>query len=156
RVLFLDGVIQSTHYGDAPYHESIVHPAMITHSNPKRVAIVGGGEGATLREVLKHGSVEKATMIEIDEDVVDISKEFLPECAEWCFDDERVDSRFEDAMEYFKTAASSDERFDVIIMDALDPNDEIEFAVELYQSESFIGSLYKGLTDSGILAVQVG
>ena len=173
RVLFLDGVIQSTHYGDAPYHESIVHPAMITHSNPKRVAIVGGGEGATLREVLKHGSVEKATMIEIDEDVVDISKEFLPEwsncsdivgSAEWCFDDERVDSRFEDAMEYFKSrfatktlaAASSDERVDVIIMDALDPNDEIEFAVELYQSESFIGSLYKGLTDSGILAVQVG
>ena len=67
RVLFLDGVIQSTLIGDAPYHESIVHPAMITHPNPKRVAIIGGGEGATLREVLKHKTVEEAAMIEIDE-----------------------------------------------------------------------------------------
>jgi hypothetical protein len=67
RMLFLDGVLQSTLYGDAPYHESIVHPAMITHPNPKRVAIIGGGEGATLREVLKHSSVEEAVMIEIDD-----------------------------------------------------------------------------------------
>jgi len=54
KILFLDGIIQSTLYGDAPYHESIVHPAMLVHPGPKRVAIIGGGEGATLREVLKH------------------------------------------------------------------------------------------------------
>ena len=105
RVLFLDGVIQSTLFGDAPYHESIVHPAMITHPNPKRVAIIGGGEGATLREVLKHSTVEEAVMIEIDEVVVKLSREHLPEwqdcsiishhekAAEWCFDDARASTR---------------------------------------------------------------
>ena len=105
RVLFLDGVIQSTLFGDAPYHESIVHPAMITHPNPKRVAIIGGGEGATLREVLKHYTVEEVVMIEIDEGVVKLSNEHLPEwqdcsiishhenAADWCFDDARAITR---------------------------------------------------------------
>eukprot|EP00571_Detonula_confervacea_P016753 CAMPEP_0172296894 /NCGR_PEP_ID=MMETSP1058-20130122/87_1 /TAXON_ID=83371 /ORGANISM="Detonula confervacea, Strain CCMP 353" /LENGTH=754 /DNA_ID=CAMNT_0013005969 /DNA_START=112 /DNA_END=2376 /DNA_ORIENTATION=- len=173
RVLFLDGVIQSTLYGDAPYHESIVHPAMITHPNPKRVAIIGGGEGATLREVLKHSTVEDAVMIEIDEGVVDLSKEHLPQwqdcssiahhekAAEWCFDDERVDARFEDAMAYFidnfpDEKEQEEKAYDVIIMDALDPNDDIEFAVELYTSDTYIQSLYNALTMNGILVVQVG
>jgi len=173
RVLFLDGVIQSTLYGDAPYHESIVHPAMITHPNPKRVAIIGGGEGATLREVLKHSTVEEAAMIEIDEGVVSLSREHLPQwqdcssiahhdkSAEWCFDDERVNARFEDAMAYFidnfsESHKQKEEAYDVIIMDALDPNDEIEFAVELYTSSTYIQSLYNALTSEGILVVQVG
>jgi len=173
RVLFLDGVIQSTLYGDAPYHESIVHPAMITHPNPKRVAIIGGGEGATLREVLKHNTVEEAAMIEIDEGVVQLSKEHLPQwqdcsciahhkqAAEWCFDDERVKAKFEDAMAYFINNFSRDmdqneAAYDIIIMDALDPNDDIEFAVELYTSDIYIQSLYNALTDNGILVVQVG
>ena len=60
RVLFLDGVSQSTREGDASYHESIVHPALIAHDSPERVAIIGGGEGATMREVLKHRTVKKA------------------------------------------------------------------------------------------------
>lgn len=173
RVLFLDGVIQSTLYGDAPYHESIVHPAMITHSNPKRVAIIGGGEGATLREVLKHSTVEEAVMIEIDEGVVDLSREHLPQwqdcssiahhekAAEWCFDDERVNARFEDAMAYFidnfaNDAQQEEEAYDIVIMDALDPNDDIEFAVYLYTSDVYIQSLYNALTSDGILVVQVG
>lgn len=173
RVLFLDGVIQSTLYGDAPYHESIVHPAMITHPNPKRVAIIGGGEGATLREVLKHNTVEEAVMIEIDEGVVELSRQHLPQwqdcssishhekAADWCFDDERVDARFEDAMAYFiDNFADAKEivesKYDIIIMDALDPNDDIPFAVELYTSDIYIKSLYNALTRDGILVVQVG
>lgn len=173
RVLFLDGVIQSTLYGDASYHESIVHPAMITHPDPKRVAIIGGGEGATLREVLKHNTVEDAVMIEIDEGVVDLSRQHLPQwqdcssiahhdgAAEWCFDDERVDARFVDAMAYFINNFSDgkkggEEAYDIVIMDALDPNDDIEFAVELYTSDDYIQSLYNALTMNGILVVQVG
>jgi len=173
RVLYLDGVIQSTLYGDAPYHESIVHPAMITHPNPKRVAVIGGGEGATLREVLKHNTVEEAVMIEIDEGVVELSKENLPQwqdcsdiahhtkAAEWCFDDARVRTRFEDAMAYFVDNFSDgsgheEASYDIIIMDALDPNDDIEFAVELYTSDIYIRSLYNALTTEGILVVQVG
>ena len=172
RMLFLDGVLQSTLYGDAPYHESIVHPAMITHPNPKRVAIIGGGEGATLREVLKHSTVEEAVMIEIDESVVNLSKEHLPQwqdcssishhevTAEWCFDDARASVRFEDAIAYFKSnfgqTQSHENPFDVIIMDALDPNYNVDFVVELYTSDEYIQSLYNGLTSDGILVAQVG
>lgn len=175
RVLFLDGVRQSTLFGDAPYHESIVHPAMITHPNPKRVAIIGGGEGATLREVLKHKTVEEAVMIEIDEGVVQLSKENLPQwqdcssishhekAADWCFEDERATAKFEDAMAYFIDNFATDEEeeheeedYDVIIMDVLDPNDDIEFAVELYTSETYLQSLYNALTADGILVAQVG
>ena len=65
RLFFLDGRLQSTLKGEAAYHEALVHPALITHPNPKRVGIIGGGEGATLREVLKHNTVEKAVMIEV-------------------------------------------------------------------------------------------
>lgn len=132
RFVFLDGIMQSRRSGDAQYHESLVHPGMFAHPNPKRVAIIGGGEGATLREVLKHKTVEKVTMIEIDEEMVKLSKEYLPfwsDCSHLvgstnnCFDDSRVDVFFEDAFQWFidrfNDNGLSDERFDVIIMDAL-------------------------------------
>jgi hypothetical protein len=178
HVLLLDGRVQSTRYGDAPYHESIVHPAMITHPNPKRVAVIGGGEGATVREILKHSTLEKVVMIEIDEDVVNLSTKHLPEwqdcssiahhegCAEWCFDDERADLRVEDALAYFtdnfgssgrsKSTVEHDAQFDVVIMDCLDPNDDHPFAKVLYTDDGYISSLYDALTDNGILVVQVG
>jgi spermidine synthase len=131
----LDGVLQSRRSGDAPYHEALVHPAMFTHQNPKRVAIIGGGEGATLREVLKHNTVEKVVMIEIDEMMVMASREFLPEWSDCsnlvgsapnCFDDSRTEVFFEDAFKWFIDRFSdggalkgTEEPFDVIIMDAL-------------------------------------
>mmetsp|Transcript_39158 Transcript_39158/g.91230 ORF Transcript_39158/g.91230 Transcript_39158/m.91230 type:complete len:698 (-) Transcript_39158:99-2192(-) len=110
RIVFLDGVQQSTSIGDAQYHEALVHPAMFTHGAPKRVAIIGGGEGATLREVLKHQSVDYVAMIEIDEIMVNASKEHLPswsDCSdligssESCMDDPRADVYYEDAMRWF-------------------------------------------------------
>jgi spermidine synthase len=119
--------------GDAAYHEALVHPALFAHKNPKRVAIIGGGEGATLREVLKHETIDKVVMIEIDKMMVDASREFLPEwndCsnlvgrAENCFDDARVELYCEDAFAWFKDRfriedEPTEEPFDVIIMDAL-------------------------------------
>lgn len=172
KVLFLDGVQQSTLYGDAPYHESIVHPAMFTHAHPKRVAIIGGGEGATLREALKHNTIEKAVMIEIDKGVVELSREYLkewPDCSDIvgstndCFEDSRAEVLYEDAMKYFMSGfptndvvADEIEKFDVIISDALDPNVDIDFAKELYTNEDYIQSLYNALTDSGILTIQLG
>jgi hypothetical protein len=63
RILFLDGVSQSSRYGDASYHESIVHPSLIAHDNPERVAIIGGGEGATMREAMKHITVKKVSCL---------------------------------------------------------------------------------------------
>ena len=108
-------------------------------------------------------------MIEIDDEIVGLSKDYLPgwsDCsniegsAPWCFDDERAEPRYEDAMAFFvdrfSGATSMDEQFDVIIMDALDPNDGVEFATYLYTDDAYIQSLYNGLTDSGILVVQIG
>lgn len=132
--MFLDGVLQSRRSGDAAYHEALVHPSMFAHDGPKRVAIIGGGEGATLREVLKHKTVEKVVMIEIDKEMVRLSREYLPEwndCsmligrADNCFDDERVEVYYDDAFAWFidrfgtNSTYSDDEHFDVIIMDAL-------------------------------------
>jgi Spermine/spermidine synthase domain/S-adenosylmethionine decarboxylase len=134
RIVFLDGVIQSRRYGEEAYHETLVHPAMFVHENPKRIAIIGGGEGATLREVLKHSTVEKVVMVEIDELMVNISKTHLPgwsDCGDIegstssCFDDPRSEVYYEDAIQWFvdrfaeKGEFRSDDGFDVIIMDAL-------------------------------------
>jgi spermidine synthase len=135
RSLFLDGVVQSTLCGDAPYHEALVQPSMFAHPNPKRVAIIGGGEGATLREVLKHNTVEKVVMIEIDPDVIEASKAYLPswnDCSNYegsnryCMDDPRAEIHTEDALKWFidrylgmDGTNKEAPLFDVIIMDAL-------------------------------------
>jgi spermidine synthase len=135
RIVFLDGVMQSEREGNAAYHETLVHPAMFFHPDPKRVAIIGGGEGATLREVLKHNTVDTVKMIEIDEMMVQVSREFLPDwnnCSdlvgstEWCGDDERAEMHYVDAFGWFNDRfatgveeKSEEKKFDVLIMDAL-------------------------------------
>ena len=168
RFLFLDGVSQSTSKGDAGYHETLVHPAMFGHPNPKRVAIIGGGEGATLREVLKHKTVDHCKMIEIDGLMVEAARQHLQQwndCSAFsignCFDEPRTDLRIEDAfawfLERFKLGEEpTEERFDVLIMDALDPEDPVEFAEALYTNMVFWGSMYEALTEDGILIMQVG
>jgi spermidine synthase len=126
--------MKSRVYGEAAYHEALVHPSMFAHENPKRVAIIGGGEGATLREVLKHKTVERVTMLEIDEEMVNLSRTFLPEwsdcsniqgSAKSCFEDPRAEVVYTDAIAWFierfgggKQIAEED-KYDVIIMDAL-------------------------------------
>jgi spermidine synthase len=166
RVLYLDGVQQSSLYGDAAYHEALVHPSMIAHPNPQRVAIIGGGEGATLREVLKHNTVKKVVMIEIDEELVALCREYLPEwsnCADLvgsdatsCFDDSRVTVSFEDAFAWFVKNFGSGknrrEQFDIIIMDALDPDHYVEIVGALYNNDQFVHSLYHGLTEEGVVS----
>ena len=107
-------------------------------------------------------------MIEIDKEVVELSRDYLPQwqdcssiahhkhkgAAEWCFDDARATTKFDDAMKYF--LEFDDKAYDLIIMDALDPNDDIPFAVELYTSDDYIRSLFNALNPDGILVVQVG
>ncbi|KAL9189904.1 hypothetical protein ACHAXT_009579 [Thalassiosira profunda] len=178
RALFIDGVLQSSLYGEAAYHESLVHPAMLSHPHPRRVSIIGGGEGATLREVLKHSTVEEAVMIEIDGELANASRTYLPEwsdCsdmlgsdADSCFDDSRASVRYEDAFGYFlehfgdddddeeQDSADYEEPFDAIVMDALDPDDFGPFVDKLYNDTAFVESLYDGLTEKGLLVVQVG
>jgi S-adenosylmethionine/arginine decarboxylase-like enzyme len=164
--LFLDGVRQSSLYGEAAYHEALVHPAMFAHPNPKRVAIIGGGEGATLREILKHKTVKQVVMVEIDEELVKICREHLPEwsdCrdmegsdADSCFDDSRASVEFIDAFGWFIENFGKDdikeEKFDVIIMDALDPDRFVAIVGSLYKDNTFTTALYNGLSDDGVVS----
>jgi len=170
RIVFLDGVMQSRKSGDAAYHEALVHPGLFLHENPKRVAIVGGGEGATLREVLKHNTVEKVVMIEIDEKMVQLSRQYLPQWSDCsmlegklgsCFEDPRVELYCEDAFAWFIDRFSGDkvgstEPFDVIIMDALDPQIQKGFVDALYDGGPFLHSLPAAIATNGILIAQVG
>jgi len=173
RLLFMDGVMQSTTRGDEAYHEALVHPAMFANAEgPKRAAIIGGGEGATLREVLRHKSIEVCMMIEIDPGIVQASRDSLPsmnDCSDFgagnCFDEERTDLRLEDAFGWFLNRFKTEgevpdelktDPFDIIVIDALDPEDNVEFAVHLYGDEHFWGTLHEALTEKGILVVQLG
>src|SRR2546425_5495225 len=121
RSLILDGKVQSTQADEFIYHEVLVHPAILVHPNPKRVMVIGGGEGATLREVLRHRSVERALMVDIDREVIEVSRAMLPEFHAGAFDDPRPELAFEDARRWLET---HDQVFDVIIIDLSDPIEE--------------------------------
>jgi spermidine synthase len=170
RMLFLDGTIQSIRSTEHVYHEAMVHPAMFAHPNPKRVAILGGGEGATLREVLKHKTIESAVMIEIDEELVNVARKYLPDfsdCSDFggraanCFDDKHTAMYFEDGRKWFMDRYGAnptidEAKFDILLVDALDPEDPTDISTGLYSNSSFVSSLVNSLTDDGVLAIQVG
>jgi spermidine synthase len=143
RVMALDGVIMLTEADEAAYHEMMVHVPMISHENPKNVLIIGGGDGGILREVLRHSSVEKVVLVEIDGSVVEQSKKYLPSISKGAFDDPRLELRIQDGIEY---VATTDARFDVIICDSTDP---IGPGKVLFTSE-FYGYCKKALTQKGI------
>jgi len=151
KALILDGRIQSTVLDDFIYHESLVHPALILHPRPETALVIGGGEGATLREVLRHRSIRKAVMVDIDQAVVDACREHLPEMHRGAFADPRTELRHEDARAYLQTTR---ERFDVAIVDLTEPLEEgpacLLFTREFYQL------LADRLTEAGTLAMQAG
>jgi spermidine synthase len=149
--LVLDGKIQSSECDEFIYHEALVHPAMLSHPDPKAVFIAGGGEGATLREVLHHTTVKKAVMVDIDEKVVDICRRFLPKVHQNAFDDPRAELCFTDARKYLQETSS---KFDVIILDLVEPL-EVGPACLLYTKE-FYQLIRDRLNDGGIMSVQSG
>lgn len=118
-VLVLDGVIQVTERDEFAYHEMITHIPMFAHKTPKRVLIIGGGDGGVLREVVKHQSVESIHMCEIDPQVVLVSKKYLANCTSTAYSDPRLTLHFEDASEYLKRIPA--DTFDCIISDSSDP-----------------------------------
>ena len=117
RSLVLDGKTQSTERDEHLYHEALVHPAMLLHPGPRTVFIAGGGEGGTLREVLAHEGVERVVMLDLDQEVVDLCRRYLPRHHQGSFDDPRVELHYQDAREYLQHC---DETFDVMIMDLVD------------------------------------
>lgn len=118
KMLVLDGMVQTTEKDEFVYHEMMTHVPMIAHGEPRKVLIIGGGDGGILREVLRHKSVEKATMVEIDGRVVEFSKEYLPTISDGAFDDSRTDLVIDDGAKF---VATTDEKYDVVIVDSSDP-----------------------------------
>lgn len=151
RSLVLDGKTQSTESDEFVYHEALVHPPMLLHPNPRTVFIGGGGEGGTLREVLSHSSVERVVMLDLDREVVELCRRYLPNHSQGSFDDPRVELIHQDAREFL---ANTGEAFDVMIMDLVDPM-EGGPAYLLYTEEYYRIAKAK-LAPSGILVTQSG
>lgn len=151
RSLILDGKTQSTERDEHIYHETLVHPAMFCHPGPKQVFIGGGGEGGTLREVLAHRSVERATMVDLDPEVVELCRKYLPNHHRGSFDDLRTNLIHEDARGYLQNTS---ELYDVIILDLVDPL-EGGTAALLYTQE-FYALAKARLNPEGVLVTQSG
>jgi len=150
RTLLIDGLIQSCQVDEYVYHESLVHPALLSHPCPKSVYIGGGGEGSTAREVLRHNTVERCVMVDIDADVVKFCQDNLPENAE-AFADSRLELVIDDAKAVLENSATG---FDVIIMDLDDPLDGGP-CYQLYTVE-FYQMCKRKLNPGGVFVTQSG
>jgi len=148
RMLVLDGVFQTSIFEEFTYHEMIVHVPLFTHPNPKRVLIIGGGDGGSVREAVKHPEVEQVEMVEIDGMVVEAAKKFLPETSEALINNHpKVKLTIGDGIKYM---ADAENAFDVIIVDCSDPVGPGEglFTPEFYRN------VYKALKDDGLFVQQ--
>jgi len=152
RALILDGEIQSVEADEHIYHECLAHPPLLLCERaPRRVLVLGGGEGATLREVLRHTSVEQAVMVDLDPEVVEAARRHLPSFHAGSFDDPRVELVFGDAREYVEEAGDP---FDAIIVDLTNPH-EGGPATRLFTVE-FYRALRNRLAAGGLVALQSG
>lgn len=149
KTLILDGKLQSAEVDEFIYHEALVHLPLLSHPGPKKVLIAGGGEGATIREVLRHPTVEKVYMVDLDEEVVRACIKYMPEWHENTFEDPRVSLFFDDAREFIK---NSDEKFDVVILDLPEPF-EAGPAIKLYTVE-FYQEVRDHLESDGVVVTQ--
>jgi spermidine synthase len=146
NMLVLDDMVMTTIKDEFVYHEMVAHVPLFTHPNPKQVLVVGGGDGGVIREVLKHPSVEKATLVEIDGKVIEYSKKYLPEIA-GALDDPRVEVKVDDG---FMHIAQSEQAYDVIMVDSTEP---VGPAVNLF-SKGFYAGISKALKPDGIFIAQ--
>jgi spermidine synthase len=149
RVLVLDGVVQTTERDEFIYHEMISHVAMMAHGAAREVLIIGGGDGGTLEEVLKHRSVVRATMVELDAGVVEIARTHLPTISRGAFDGPRTELIFGDGVRF---VAETARQFDVIIVDSTDPVGPGEALF----TQAFYADCRAKLRPGGILVAQSG
>ncbi|NMG60616.1 polyamine aminopropyltransferase [Geitlerinema sp. P-1104] len=151
KALVLDGKWQSCTGDEFLYHEPLVHPACLAHGNPRKVLILGGGEGATLREVLRWTTVEQAVMVDIDGDVVAACRQHLPEMHQNSFDDPRAELVIGDALQYLD---ETQVQWDVVISDLSDPIEEGP-SFQLFTKEYF-QQIRDVLSPQGQFVVQAG
>lgn len=146
KVLVLDGVIQVTERDEFAYQEMIAHIPLLAHPNPKKVLVIGGGDGGVIREVARHKGVEEIVECEIDEGVIKAAKKYLPSLAKG-YDDPRVVVKVMDGAKFLE---ENQEAFDVIITDSSDP---IGPASVLFETP-FYNAMYKSLKPGGIVCTQ--
>jgi len=149
RMLVLDGVINLTERDEFVYHEMLVHVPLFSHPDPSEILIVGGGDGGTAREVIKHEGTSSIQQVEIDKEVIAISKKYFPSLSS-SLDHPKVDVLLSDAIQYVREI---EQTFDIILIDSTDPvTDQSEglFAVPFYKN------CCNALTERGILAAQIG
>ena len=149
RILYLNGQLQISEIDDAMYHEFLIHPALVTHPSPKRVLVIGGGDGGALDEILKHDTVEKIIFVELDPEVIKASKKYLSSINHNSFDDPKVDVRITDGRIFVRDY--SGERFDVVVGDLPDPDTE---AVAMLYTTEFFSDVKNVLKDDGLFVLQ--
>lgn len=147
RMLVLDGMVQTSVVDEFVYHEMIAHPALYTHPNPKNVLVIGGGDGGTIREIIKHPSVEKATLVEIDGRIIELSKQYLPEIAVALTGEPKVEVKVEDGIKHINESKNT---YDVILVDSTEP---VGPAVGLF-SQDFYQGIYDALKEDGLMVAQ--
>jgi len=146
NMLLLDGLVMLTERDEFVYHDMIAHVPLFTHPNPARALIIGGGDGGTAREVLRHDTVVYCRMIEIDGMVVEVAKQHLKQTSH-ALDDPRLNLTIEDGVKYL---SETQEKYDVIIIDSTDP---IGPAKPLF-GEEFYANVHRALSDDGIVVAQ--
>ena len=146
RMLLLDGLVMTTEHDEFVYHEMIAHIPMLAHPHPQRVLVIGGGDGGTVREVLKHPTVQEVVLCEIDGLVIDACKEYLPTIAGQLADP-RVTVNVADGVAYM---AEQTDAFDVILIDSTDPMGPGEGLF----TEPFYNNVKKALKSGGVVAAQ--
>lgn len=146
KMLVLDNVINVTERDEFIYHEMLAHTALFCHNHPENALVIGGGDGGTVREVLKHRSIKEVCLVEIDERVVETSLKFLPfvSCG---LQDQRVTSIFEDASIYVKKNL---QKFDALMIDSTDP----EGAGTVLYSKDFYQDCFNIMAEGGVLTAQ--
>jgi len=147
KILTLDNMVMTTQKDEYHYHEMISHIAMFTHHNPKNILVIGGGDGGTIREILRHENIDKVTMVEIDGEVIEACKKYLPEIA-CSLNHPKLDLIVGDGISFVKN--SLPKTYDIIIIDGSDPVGPAEglFGNEFYQN------CFNALKDDGILVSQ--
>jgi len=151
KCLVLDGRIQSSQADEFIYHETLVHPGLLAHPRPQRAMVIGGGEGATVREILRYKTITDCLMVDIDGEVVDECKKHLPEMHQGAFDDPRTRLLHEDARAYLEKTT---DRFDLIVVDLVEPLEEGP-ACLLFTKE-FYTLIRDRLTEHGVMTMQAG
>lgn len=149
RVMVLDGVVQTTEKDEFIYHEMLAHVPILAHGMARRVLIIGGGDGGALREVLRHKQIAQVTQVEIDRQVIDMCRTYLPNHSDGAFDDPRVTIVIDDGLHYVQ---STRDKFDVIISDSTDP---IGPGEALFK-EAYYAGCKQCLTPGGVLVAQNG